>query len=251
MDPQTDASWNPRTLVALATYNERENLPSLIEAIEAALPLADVLVVDDNSPDGTGAWCDKHADGDPRLAVLHRAGKLGLGSATLAAFSYAAQHAYDVVCTMDADWSHPPERLPVLVASLAGADVAVGSRYAAGGGIDGWPLRRRVSSWLLNFFAVRALRLPVKDCSGAFRAYRMRTLQGLEEHPLQATGYAYLEEILWRLKRRGARIVESPFTFTDRRAGASKLNVREALAAVGLLLRLGSAEWLGVGRGRL
>ncbi len=236
---------DPRTLVAVATYNELANLPSLVDAIEAALPDADVVVVDDNSPDGTGAWCNDRAGSDPRLHVLHRAGKLGLGSATLAAFAFAKEEGYDIVCTLDADWSHPPCVLPKLVAQLQTADVAVGSRYAAGGGIVGWPLRRRVSSWLLNFFAVRALRLPVKDCSGALRAYRLRALQGLEEHPLQATGYAYLEEILWRLKRQGARIVETPFTFTDRRAGVSKLNVREAASAVRLLLRLALAERFG------
>lgn len=238
--------WTPRVLVALATYNELENLPTLVEAVERALPGADILVVDDASPDGTGAWCDRRAEADPRVACLHRAGKLGLGSATLAAFQHGRDGGYDVVCTLDADWSHPPEVLPELVRLLQQADVAVGSRYARGGSIVGWPLSRRVSSWLVNFFARRALRLSVSDCSGALRAYRIQVLQGLDKQAMQATGYAYLEEILWRLKRRGARCVEAPYTFTDRRAGASKLNFREARDAVTLIVRLGICEWLGL-----
>ncbi|MEQ8848197.1 polyprenol monophosphomannose synthase [Botrimarina sp.] len=235
----------PRTLVAIATYNEIENLPTLVDAVQSALPEADVLVVDDASPDGTGRWADERARCDPRVEVLHRAGKLGLGSATFAAMRRAIDGGYDVVCTLDADWSHPPDRLPDLVAALARADVAIGSRYAAGGAIEGWPWRRHVMSRVVNVAAKGLLRLPVRDSSGAFRAYRVEKLRGLDFGSMRSSGYAYLEEILWRLKRLGASFAETPITFTERRAGASKINRGEASAAAGLLLRLGAQEWLG------
>src|SRR6187551_1181641 len=142
-----------RALVAVATYNEIENLPGLVEAIHKVLPAADILVVDDNSPDGTGKWCDERARSDSRFAVLHRAGKLGLGSATIAAMQFALDHQYDVLVTMDADWSHDPEYLPRLVRAVDDADVAVGSRYCEGGAIEGWPLGRRVLSRGVNWLS--------------------------------------------------------------------------------------------------
>lgn len=243
---------DPHTLVAVATYNERENLPSLVDAIEAALPGADVLVIDDNSPDGTGAWANERAAADPRVRVIHREGKLGLGSATFVAMRRAIDEGYDIVCTLDADWSHPPERLPELVRLLAADNgqpappsVAIGSRYVAGGKIVGWPWRRHVASKLVNTAARVLLRLPTRDSSGAFRAYRVDALRGVDFGAMRGTGYAYLEEILWRLKHLGATFVELPITFTERRAGASKINGREVRSAVTLLLRIGLAEWTG------
>lgn len=241
-----------RVLVAVATYNERENLPSLVDAIRSALPDADVLVVDDNSPDGTGRWADQRAAIDPRVRVLHRPGKLGLGTATFAAMRAAIDGGYDAFCTLDADWSHPPEKLPDLLALLAptpdgsgGASVAIGSRYVAGGRIVGWPRRRRLASRLVNLAARVLLRLPTRDSSGAFRAYRVGALRALDLGSMRGAGYAYLEETLWRLRRQGATFAETPITFTERRAGASKVSVAEALRAGSLLLRIGAAEWLG------
>ncbi|WP_146446152.1 polyprenol monophosphomannose synthase [Botrimarina colliarenosi] len=238
-----------RTLVAVATYNERENLPSLIDAIEAALPEADLLVIDDNSPDGTGKWADERAAIDPRVRVLHRSGKLGLGTATFAAMRLAIAEGYDLICTLDADWSHPPEKLPELLALLpvgaTGPSVAIGSRYVRGGRIVGWPLRRRVASKLVNAAARLLLRLPTRDSSGAFRAYRVEILRGFDFDSMRGAGYAYLEEILWRLKRTGATFIETPITFTERRAGASKINAAEVRKAVALLLRIGLVEWTG------
>lgn len=239
---------NPRILVAIATYNELENLPSLVEAVKQHLPSADLLVVDDNSPDGTGEWADGYSAEDPRLSVLHRTGKLGLGTATFAAMRHAIDNDYQIVATLDADWSHPPDRLPALIELLGENDVAIGSRYVEDGRIEGWPLRRRVASKLVNSAARLFLRLPVRDASGAFRAYRTEVLKPIDFGSLRGTGYAYLEEILWRLKRQGARIAEAPITFSERRAGASKINSKEAAAAAALLLRLGMAEWFGLGR---
>ena len=227
-----------RTLVALATYNEIENLPGLVDEILRVLPGADVLVVDDNSPDGTGDWCDERATTEPRLRCLHRPAKQGLGSATLAAIRFALDHQYDVFVTLDADWSHDPRYLPELVGATERADVAVGSRYCAGGSIEGWPWHRRFLSRLVNGLSGVLLRLPVRDTSGAFRAYRVAKLREIDLSKIQATGYAYLEEILWQLHQAGAAFAEVPIMFHQRRAGESKVNVREAAAKIQTLLRL-------------
>ncbi|MFO0791867.1 MAG: polyprenol monophosphomannose synthase [Pirellulales bacterium] len=227
-----------RVLVALATYNEIENLPALVEAILAVLPTADVLVIDDNSPDGTGRWCDERASIEPRLFCLHRAGKMGLGSATIAGMCWAVEKSYDVFVTMDADWSHDPSHLPQLVAGTETCDVAIGSRYCDGGQIEGWPLRRRVISRAMNGLSRLILRLPVHDSSGAFRAYRVDALRRIALDKVQATGYAYLEEIVWHLRRVGVTFVETPITFHERRAGRSKINIGEAVAKALTLVRL-------------
>jgi dolichol-phosphate mannosyltransferase len=232
------STLNARTLVALATYNEIENLPSLVAAIREHLPEADVVVVDDNSPDGTGRWCDEQTAGSPWFSVIHRPGKQGLGSATWAAMHAAIDRAYELLITMDADWSHPPEALPRLVAASERADVVIGSRYCAGGEIHGWPLSRRMVSAVMNVATRVALGVPARDASTACRLYRVETLRQLDFSQLRATGYAYLEEILWQLHRRGARIAEIPIVFTDRRAGASKVNLQEAVGKASVLMRL-------------
>jgi dolichol-phosphate mannosyltransferase len=230
----------PRTLVALATYNEIENLPGLVDEILRVLPDADLLVVDDNSPDGTGKWCDDRAQKEPRLRCLHRAGKLGLGSATLDAARIAIDDGYDVFITLDADWSHDPKHLPELLIALRQADVAIGSRYVAGGAIEGWPWHRRVMSRAMNRVSRKMLGLPTLDSSGAFRAYRVAKLRELDFADIQATGYAYLEEILWHLDRVGATLAEVPITFQQRRAGRSKISAREAMSKLQTLIRLSS-----------
>jgi dolichol-phosphate mannosyltransferase len=227
-----------RTLVALATYNEIENLPTLVDEILRVLPAADVLVVDDNSPDGTGRWCDTRAAGEPRLRCHHRPSKLGLGSATLLAMKHAAEHGYDLVVTLDADWSHDPRYLPQLVNAAEHADVVIGSRYIPGGAVEGWPFHRHILSRGMNRLTRLALRLPSRDSSGAFRAYRVCKLRDLELDRIRASGYAYMEEILWHLHRSGARFAEVPIVFRQRRAGESKVNVAEAAAKVAMLFRL-------------
>lgn len=228
----------PRTLVVLATYNEIENLPGLVDAILGVLPTADLLVVDDNSPDGTGRWCDERAAVEPRLKCLHRSGKLGLGSATIAGFRHALDSNYDIVATLDADWSHDPQYLPELVAATAHADVAIGSRYVAGGAIEGWPAHRRVMSRVVNRLSRVMLRLPIQDTSGAFRAYRVAKLRTIDFESVRASGYAYLEEILWHLAQQDATFAEVPITFHERRAGRSKINFQEAAGKIGTLVRL-------------
>jgi dolichol-phosphate mannosyltransferase len=227
-----------RTLIALATYNEIENLPALVEEILRVMPTADLLVVDDNSPDGTGRWCDERAALEPRLRCLHRAGKQGLGSATLAAARVAMDEDYAVFVTLDADWSHNPRYLPELVHGTERADVAIGSRYCAGGGIDGWPVYRRVLSRGVNGLSRFLLQLPLRDMSGAFRAYRVAKLRQIDLSSIQASGYAYLEEILWHLQRAGATFVEVPITFQERRAGRSKIDFSQAASKLFTLARL-------------
>ncbi len=232
-------------LVALATYNEVENLPTLVPAIREQLPHADVLVVDDNSPDGTGQWCDAFAAGHPWFSVMHRAGKLGLGSATWAAMQRAIARGDEIVVTLDADWSHPPEVLPALVAATEHADVAIGSRYCPGGRIEGWTWTRRRVSAAMNLATRLALKLPVRDASGAFRAYRVDLLRKVDFSRLSATGYSYLEEILWELGQLGARFAEVPIAFADRRAGASKVHAGEAFGKAHVLARLGWRRLVG------
>jgi dolichol-phosphate mannosyltransferase len=202
------------------------------------LPDADLLVVDDNSPDGTGKWCDSHARNESRLRCVHRPGKLGLGSATLEAARIAIDEGYDVFITLDADWSHDPKHLPQLLCAVQQADVAIGSRYVAGGAIEDWPWHRRVMSRSMNRVSRTLLGLPVHDSSGAFRAYRVAKLRELDFADIQSAGYAYLEEILWRLDRIGATFAEVPITFQQRRAGRSKISAREASSKLLMLLRI-------------
>ncbi len=226
------------TLVALATYNERDNLPRLIDDILAAASDARILVVDDNSPDGTGLWCEQRAAGEPRITVLSRPGKQGLGSATLLALNHAIVEGYERVVTMDADGSHPAKYVPELVAATADADVVIGSRYCPGGRIDGWPWYRRALSYVVNSAARQLLGLPVADCSGAFRCYRTAVLASSDLASLRASGFAYLEEILFLLHREHVRFREVPIVFVDRERGTSKLNVGEAWSAARVILRL-------------
>ncbi len=232
------------TLVTVATYNEMENLPRLVEEILRHVPSVDILVIDDNSPDGTGQWCDRQRAENPRLACLHRPGKLGLGTATVAGMKYALEHGYRFVLNMDADFSHPPKYLPALLAGMdppggAPVDVMIGSRYVPGGGVEGWPLRRQLMSRAVNFYARWVLGLRPKDCSGAFRCYRTAVLAKLDFNAIRSRGYSFQEEILWRLRRLGARLGETPIVFVDRRLGVSKIDSGEALAALRIIFSLG------------
>ena len=227
-----------RLLVALATYNERETLPSLVDAIHAVLPEADVLVVDDNSPDGTGQWCDERAASAEWFRCIHREGKLGLGSALRLILEQSVAEGYWGLVTLDADWSHPPETLPVLAAVGEEADVVVGSRYCPGGEVHGWPVARRVISGALNRLTRLATGLPVRDCSGNLRFYRAAAAERIDWRRVRSSGYSFLEEVLAELDRGGARMAEVPIAFTDRRAGRSKAGAREALGKLWSLVLL-------------
>jgi len=238
---------NETTLVTLATYNELANLPRLVAEIFRYAPDVDLLVVDDNSPDGTGRWCDEEAARDSRVRCIHRAGKLGLGTATVEAMQYAIRHGYTYMLNLDADLSHPPKYIPELRAGIVqhGVDVMIGSRYVPGGGIEGWPAHRHWMSRAVNFTARMLLGLPTRDSSGSFRCYRVESLQKLDFGAIISHGYSFLEEVLWRLKRQGCRFAETPIVFVERQAGASKINRAEARRSVGVLLRLGWRNLVG------
>jgi len=246
---QTSEAIDSRVVIAIATYNEIENLPRLVYELRELTPWADILVIDDNSPDGTGDWCDEFREIDPQLSCLHREGKAGLGSATYAGMQYAIENDYEYILTMDADFSHAPEHAPALIKGLDESDeidVMIGSRYAPGGGVVGWPFYRRLMSRTINLYARTMLGLTSKDCSGAFRCYRTANLKELDFTSMRSSGYSYLEEILWRLKRTGATFDERPIIFVDREFGKTKINLREAVSAVLIIARLGVKNWFGV-----
>ena len=237
---------SPRFLVSLATYNERENLAPLLQEIQQALPLAHVLVVDDNSPDGTGRIADDLAAADPRIHVLHRAGKLGLGTAVLAAMRYAMEHDYDFLVNMDADFSHHPRYLPALTAGMERYDVMIGSRYVPGGGTENWPLSRQLLSGGVNALTRLLMRVSAHDCSGAFRCYRVSKLREAHLERIISRGYSFQEEMLYRCRKAGCRIGETPIIFADRRGGVSKVNSREAVRSLGVLVYLGAMAFFGI-----
>jgi dolichol-phosphate mannosyltransferase len=234
-----------RLLVTIATYNERENLPELIQGIHQYLPEADVLVIDDNSPDGTGRLADEMARKDARIQVLHRSGKLGLGTAIVAGLRHAMRNDYDYVINMDADFSHHPRYLPNLVAGMNRYDVMIGSRYVPGGGVRNWPFRRQLTSRSVNGLSRLLLRIPAHDTSGAYRCYRVDKLRDIDFDSLWSKGYSFQEEILYRCRKAGCRMGETPIIFEDRRAGSSKVNWKEMARSLGILLALGTLTMLG------
>jgi dolichol-phosphate mannosyltransferase len=224
-----------RALVCLPTYDERENLEPICRAILAAAPAVDILVVDDNSPDGTGELADRLAAHEPRVKVLHRAGKQGLGKAYLAGFAWALERGYGLVLEMDADFSHDPQRLPAMLAAAEGADLVLGSRYVAGGGTVNWGLGRRLLSRGGSFYARTILGLRVRDLTGGFKCFRREVLEAIDLPSVSCTGYAFQIELTYRTVRRGFRVAEVPIVFADRRVGQSKMSRRivlEALAKV-------------------
>jgi dolichol-phosphate mannosyltransferase len=227
-----------RPLVIVPTYNERENLESLVEAILGSVPTGTVLVVDDNSPDGTGAIARALAEQDDRVRLLHREGKQGLASAYLAGFRHALDRGFEAVCQIDADFSHDPADIPRLLAALETADVAVGSRWVRGGGTVAWPLSRRLLSRGGSLYARLMLGVPVHDLTGGFTCYRRSALARLELDALRTTGFGFQLEIKYACARAGLRLVEVPIIFRDRVRGRSKMSRRIFLEALLLVPRL-------------
>ncbi|HYM96411.1 MAG TPA: polyprenol monophosphomannose synthase [Candidatus Sulfotelmatobacter sp.] len=229
----------PRALVCTPTYNEAPNIQRLIDAILAAVPDAELLVIDDASPDGTGALVQERTLKNARLNLMERPGKLGLGTAYFAAFAYGLQHDFDRIITMDADFSHPPDRIPALIEAVdQGADLAIGSRYVPGGAISGWGPGRRMLSATANGVARTFLGLRTHDCTGGFRCYSRPVVEFLVTRPLRSSGYSALVELLTRCERRPFRIREVPITFVDRTHGQSKISRQEVLRAMATVLRL-------------
>jgi len=220
-----------RALVVLPTYNEAENVLPLSADVLAQDARLDVLVVDDNSPDGTGELVEAAHRDEPRLHLLRRPRKLGLGTAYLDGFRHALEREYDCVLTMDCDYSHHPRYLPHMLEVAAHADMVIGSRYIAGGGVLNWPLRRRVLSRFANFYTRGLLRLPVRDCTAGYRCYSRAVLEAIDPFSIRASGYSFLEEMVWRVHHAGFPIREIPIVFEDRRRGSSKIDQVEIFRA--------------------
>ena len=226
---------DPRVLVIVPTYNERENIELIVERLHASVPAAHVLVVDDNSPDGTGKIADELAAADERVHVLHRAGKGGLGAAYIAGFDWGLDQGYDVLVEMDADGSHAPEQLPRLLAALSHADLVLGSRWVPGGSVVDWPKSREFLSRGANLYARMALGTVLRDATGGYRAYAREVLEGIDYAAVASQGYCFQIDLAWRAVRAGYRVVEVPITFADRERGESKMDssiVREAFVRV-------------------
>ncbi|MFC7535219.1 polyprenol monophosphomannose synthase [Actinoplanes sp. GCM10030250] len=213
-----------RVLVIIPTYNEADNVRQITERTRKAVPDVDILVTDDNSPDGTGAIADELAVQDDHIFVLHRAGKEGLGAAYKAGFAWAKDKGYDAVVEMDADGSHAPEELSALLDALRDHDVVLGTRYIPGGSVHNWPVHRLLLSRGGNIYIRMALGMPFKDATGGYRAYRIGVLDKIDVATIASTGYSFQVEMAWRSYRQGYRIVEVPITFTEREHGVSKMS---------------------------
>ena len=221
-----------RALVVVPTYNERVNLPLIVPQILAQDPRLEILVVDDNSPDGTGALADELAAAEPRIHVLHRPGKSGLGKAYLAGFRWALEQGYDFIFEMDADFSHDPKFLPAFLAAIENADLVLGSRYKSGVNVINWPISRLLLSLGANEYARWVTGVPLSDSTGGFKCFRRRVLEGIDLDRVRSNGYSFQIEMSFRAWNKGFRLVEIPIVFTDRVEGQSKMNgriVREAI----------------------
>jgi dolichol-phosphate mannosyltransferase len=205
-------------------------------------------VIDDNSPDGTWKIAEELGVTDPRIKLLKRPGKLGLGTATLAAMNFAMEHGYDYLQNMDADFSHPPRYLPGILAGMSKYDVMIGSRYVQGGGTENWPLARQIMSRSVNTMVRFLFRMPVKDASGAYRCYRVSKLRCVPLDKVRSRGYSFQQEVLFRCHKSGCKLGEYPIIFENRRAGASKVNRKEAIRSISMIMYLGLRNFFGLER---
>ena len=222
-----------RALVIVPTYNERENLPRLVPSILSRDPRLEILVVDDASPDGTGALADEISAAEPRVHVLHRAGKLGLGTAYLAGFRWGLERGYDAMLEMDADFSHDPAHLPQFLSAIEEYDVVLGSRYLHGRvTVVNWPIGRLLLSYYANVYARWVTGLPIADATGGFKCFRRQVLEAMDLDRVQSNGYAFQIEMSFRAWKKGFRLGEIPIMFVDRDVGESKMSghiVREGI----------------------
>ena len=234
-----------RLLVLVCTYNERANLPRLANEIFAAAPQSHLLVVDDGSPDGTGDWAAEESLRRPQLHLIQRGAKLGLGTAIKAGLSYAIEHGFDYAMNLDADFSHDPAQIPPLLEVAIGSQAAlvIGSRYVEGGGLKNCSWRRHFVSRAANIYARAIVGWKIRDCSSAYRCYRVEALQKIALSNIQCEGYGFLEEILWAILRSGGSVVESPIIYTEREHGESKISLKEATGTLAVLHRLALARF--------
>jgi dolichol-phosphate mannosyltransferase len=221
-----------RVLVIIPTYNEVEALPLILARVQRSVPTAEILIVDDNSPDGTGMIADQWVNDNTGIHVVHRVGKSGLGAAYLAGFSWGLQNGFDVLVEMDADGSHQPEQLPDLLAALEYSDLVLGSRWVQGGGTRNWSKNREFLSKGGNFYTKKMLGIDINDATGGYRAFKADTLRALDLHAVASAGYCFQVDLAWRAKQRGFVVTEVPITFVEREVGTSKMSrkiVTEAL----------------------
>ena len=224
-----------QTLIIIPTYNERENLPLIVEAVFEVQPEVHILIVDDGSPDGTGDLADGLAATDERVHVMHRQGKLGLGTAYIAGFKWALERSYETIFEMDADFSHQPKYLADFLSASEDADLVLGARYIAGGGTEGWTKSREFISRGGNLYARAVLWLPFHDLTGGFKCFRRRVLETIDLDKVKSTGYAFQIELTYRAVKAGFKVAEVPIIFPDRTRGESKMSgsiVREAMINV-------------------
>jgi dolichol-phosphate mannosyltransferase len=228
-----------RALVIVPTYNERFNIARLIPAILAQDPSLEILVVDDGSPDGTGAIVDGIATNNARVHVIHREGKLGLGTAYIVGFRWALERKYDLVFEMDADFSHNPERLPEFLEAIRGSDVVLGSRYQDGHvNVVNWPMSRLFLSYAANIYARFVTGLPIFDTTGGFKCFRRNVLESIDLNSVKSNGYAFQIEVSYRAWKRGFRLLEIPIIFVDRTEGVSKMSKKIVREAIWMVWRL-------------
>jgi len=234
-----------RVLTIIPTYNEIESLPKTLQRLRTAVPDSDVLIADDNSPDGTGAYADEQAARDPQVHVLHRKGKEGLGAAYIAGFRWGLENGYDILVEMDADGSHKPEQLPLLLeASKAGADLVIGSRWVPGGSVVNWPLHRKLLSRAGSTYSRLMLGIRVRDITAGYRAFRRTTLERLDLAAVESVGYGFQVDMTFRVARLGMSIQEVPITFVEREFGASKMSGNIVFEAMANVTKWGlSARW--------
>ena len=229
----------PRTLIVTPTYNEKDNLEHFVTSVLRVVPEVDVLIVDDNSPDGTGAIADRLAAEDPRIRVLHRAGKLGLGTAYVQAFEKGLAEGYELFFEMDADMSHDPLHLPAFFEAFAkGADLVIGSRNIPGGGVVGWGPGRHFLSKGGSLYSRTILGLPIRDLTSGYKAFRAEVLRSIDLGSLRSEGYSFQIETTYRAVQRGFRVTEVPITFVDRKAGQSKMSRKIFMEAIGMVWKL-------------
>lgn len=235
-----------RALVIVPTYNERDNLPRLVPSILSRDPRLEILVVDDGSPDGTGALADEIAAAEPRVHVLHRAGKLGLGTAYLAGFRWGLEHGYDAMLEMDADFSHDPAHLPQFLSAIEEYDVVLGSRYLHGRvTVVNWPITRLLLSFYANVYARWVTGLPIADATGGFKCFRREVLASLDLDRVESNGYAFQIEMSFRAWKKGFRLGEIPIMFVDRDVGESKMSGRIVREAIWRVWRLRALSIFG------
>ena len=225
-------------LVIVPTYNERKNLLPLVNSVQDALSTADILIVDDNSPDGTGDIATERASRDAKVHVLHRSKKNGLGRAYIAGFRWALQHHYSHIFQMDADFSHDPATLPDLLEATSNHDVALGSRWILGGGTQGWPYHRKILSQTANLYARTVLRTNIRDLTGGYKCLRRRVLETIDLNNITSIGYGFQIELTWLAKQYGFTVVEVPIIFSERTTGKSKLAGSTLLEAAYLVWQL-------------